>query len=122
MKKDIRPPPLEPFTSAEETALGARLDGLGVAELQSYLTSTKESLASRTLEPTWRSRIEIGVRYAEVSLAKAIVAAELADAAALLAEESPVAPAPKTKRATAAAAAAAAAAEAAEAAEEAEAS
>jgi hypothetical protein len=106
MNKDIRPPPLEPFTDAEEAALGARLDGLAVSELESYLTSTRESLASRALEPTWRSRIEIGVRHAELALAKAIVAAERAAAAALRAEEAPVAPAPKTKRAAAAAAAA----------------
>src|SRR4051794_23076919 len=106
MKKDTRPSPLEPFTADEEAALGLRLDGLGVSQLQSYLTSSRESLGSKTLEPTWRSRIEIAVAQAESSLAKAIVAAEAAAAAALHAEQAPVVPTPKTKRAKAAVAAA----------------
>ena len=48
---------MTPFTDEEQAALFARLDGLSVAELESYIGSAKNSLQNRALAPTWRPRI-----------------------------------------------------------------
>ncbi|MEP7301673.1 MAG: hypothetical protein ABI699_09100 [Caldimonas sp.] len=93
---------MEPFTHDEETALFERLDRLSVAELESYIGSAKNSLGNKALNPTWRPRIEIALNRAVAVHVRAEAAA------ALLAAEPPVEPAPpvKAKRSTKAAKAA----------------
>ena len=75
MHKDIQPKPMEPFTHEEEKGLVERLDALSMAALESYLASARSALANNALAPTWRPRIEFGVRHAEQALAKAQSAA-----------------------------------------------
>ncbi len=117
MHKDTVTAPMEPFTSEEETALYEKLDRLSVSELEAYIGSAKNSLGNRALNATWRPRIELALKRAE------IVHIREEAAAALLAAEPPVAvvvPAPKAKKTTKSAKAKAAAAETAETAEAAE--
>lgn len=117
MHKDNVTAPMEPFTSEEETALYEKLDRLSVSELEAYIGSAKNSLGNRALNATWRPRIELALKRAE------IVHIREEAAAALLAAEPPVAvvvPAPKAKKTTKSAKAKAAAAETAETAEVAE--
>lgn len=95
MHKDTVTAPMEPFTSDEETALYDKLDRLSVAELESYIGSAKNSLGNRALNATWRPRIELALKRAE------IVHTREEAAAALIAAEPPVvvaAPAPKAKK------------------------
>ena len=66
MHKDTVTAPMEPFTSDEETALYERLDRLSVAELASYIGSAKSSLGNRALNPTWRPRVELALKHAEL--------------------------------------------------------
>jgi hypothetical protein len=109
---------MEPFTSEEETALYDKLDRLSVSELEAYIGSAKNSLGNRALNATWRPRIELALKRAE------IVHVREEAAAALLAAEPPVVvavPAPKAKRTPKSAKAKADAAEATEPAETAEA-
>ena len=97
MHKDTVTAPMEPFTAEEETALYDKLDRLSVAELEAYIGSAKNSLGNKALNATWRPRIELALRRAE------IVHVREEAAAALLAAEPPpvVPPAPvKAKRTT----------------------
>src|SRR3954447_17182035 len=93
MKKDTILPPLPPFTAEEELALVARLDAMDGAALAHYVASAQLALRNTALDPSWRPRVEIGLRYAE--------AAVLKEAAAVLeAGEVPevTTPAPKAKK------------------------
>ena len=97
MKKDTILPPLPPFTAEEELALAARLDAMDGPALAHYVDSAQLALRNAALDPSWRPRVEIGLRYAE--------AAVLKEAAAVLeAVEVPevTAPAPKAKKVAAA--------------------
>jgi hypothetical protein len=97
MKKDTILPPLPPFTAEEELALAARLDAMDGPALAHYVDSAQLALRNTALDPSWRPRVEIGLRYAE--------AAVLKEAAAVLeAVEAPevTAPAPKAKKVAAA--------------------
>src|SRR5215218_9012644 len=114
MHKDTVTAPMEPFTSDEETALYAKLDRLSVAELERYIGSARSSLGNRALNPTWRPRIELALKHAELAHVREEAAA------ALIVVEPPVAAAaptpaakkkPKAKAAKPAAAAAASEAE-----------
>ena len=95
MHKDTVTAPMEPFTSDEETALYDKLDRLSVAELEAYIGSAKNSLGNRALNATWRPRIELALKHAEIAHVREEAAA------ALLAAEPPMAvavPAPKAKK------------------------
>ena len=95
MPKDTVTAPMEPFTSDEETALYERLDRLSGAELASYIGSAKSSLGNRALNPTWRPRVELALKHAELAYLRE------EEAAARLAAEPPpevVAPPAKAKR------------------------
>jgi hypothetical protein len=95
MHKDTVTAPMEPFTSDEETALYEKLDHLSVAELEHYIGSAKNSLGNRALNATWRPRIELALKRAE------IVHTREEAAAALIAAEPPVVvavAAPKAKK------------------------
>jgi hypothetical protein len=106
---------MEPFTSEEETALYERLDRLSVAELASYIGSAKSSLGNRALNPTWRPRVELALKHAELAYIR-----EEAAAARLAAEPPAAVVAPVAKAKKTAKAAAGKATESAEAAEEAD--
>ena len=97
MHKDTVTAPMEPFTHDEETALYEKLDRLSVPELESYIGSAKNSLGNRALNATWRPRIELALKRAEV-----VHLREEAAAAVLAAAPPPVVVAPpaKAKRAT----------------------
>ena len=93
MKKDTILPPLPPFTAEEELALAERLDGMDAAALAHYVDSAQLALRNTALDPSWRPRVEIGLRYAESAVLK--------EAAAVPVIAEPVvakAPAAKTKK------------------------
>jgi hypothetical protein len=77
MIKDPIAVPMEPFTREEEAALFDKLEVLSVADLESYIGSAQNSLHNRALAPTWRPRVEIGLRRAEAVLVRAVAAAAL---------------------------------------------
>ena len=97
MHKDTVTAPMEPFTQDEQTALFEKLDRLSVAELESYIGSAKNSMGNKALNATWRPRIELALRRAEI-----VHVREEAAAALLAAEPPPVVPPPavKAKRTT----------------------
>ena len=90
---------MEPFTLEEEKGLVERLDALSMTALESYLASARSALGNKALAPTWRPRIEFGVRHAEQALSKS------QSAAASEANASPPATTPPTSKAKKAAAA-----------------
>jgi hypothetical protein len=92
MKKDAILPPLPPFTADEELALAARLDAMDGPALAHYVDSAQLALRNAALDPSWRPRVETGLRYAE--------AAVLREAAALPAAVA-TPPAAKAKKAAA---------------------
>jgi len=97
MKKDQILPPLPPFTTEEELALAARLDAMDGPALAHYVDSARLALRNAALDPSWRPRVEIGLRYAEAAVTK-----EAATAAAAVEAPVVVAAAPKAKKAAAA--------------------
>ncbi len=66
---------MESFTSDEEAALYERLDRLSVSELEAYIGSAKSSLGNRALNATWRPRIELALKGAEIAHVRAEAAA-----------------------------------------------
>jgi hypothetical protein len=85
---------MEPFTHDEEARLFERLDRLSLPELQSYIGSAKTSLSNKSLDTTWRPRIEIALQRAETNQVR-----EEAAAALLAAEATPPPAATKAKKA-----------------------
>jgi hypothetical protein len=75
MKKDLILPPLPPFTPEEELALAERLDAMDAAGLAHYVDSAQLALRNTALDPSWRPRVEIGLRYAEAAVIKEAAAA-----------------------------------------------
>lgn len=75
MKKDLILPPLPPFTPEEELALAERLDAMDAAGLAHYVDSAQLALRNTALDPSWRPRVEIGLRYAEAAVIKEASAA-----------------------------------------------
>ena len=75
MKKDLILPPLPPFTAEEELALAERLDAMDAAGLAHYVDSAQLALRNTALDPSWRPRVEIGLRYAEAAVIKEAAAA-----------------------------------------------
>jgi hypothetical protein len=78
MKKDLILPPLPPFTADEELALAARLDAMDGAALAHYVDSAQLALRNTALDPSWRPRVEIGLRYAEAAALRDAAAARAA--------------------------------------------
>jgi hypothetical protein len=97
MKKDLILPPLPPFTAEEELALAARLDAMDGPALAHYVDSAQLALRNTALDPSWRPRVEIGLRYAEAAVIKEAAALPVAVEPA---EATP--PAAKAKKAAAA--------------------
>jgi hypothetical protein len=75
MKKDLIVPPMEPFTSEEETALKEKLQALTGTALASYIESAQSALSNNALAATWRPRVELGLKVAQAALANDIAAA-----------------------------------------------
>jgi hypothetical protein len=100
MKKDVILTPLLPFTSDEESALVERLATMDGAALAHYVDCAQNALRNTALDPSWRPRVEIGLKHAEAAVVKEAAAAAIALAAAAAAP----APAPaKAKKAAEAA-------------------
>ena len=95
MKKDVVLAPLLPFTSDEESALVERLGTMDGAALAHYQECARNALGNTALEPSWRARIEVGLKHAEAAAVKEAAAAALA-AEALAALPPP--PPPKVKK------------------------
>ena len=64
MKKDTIVPTLPPYTSDEEAALTEKLQGLGEVALAHYIESAQNTLSNNTLAPSWRPRVELGLKIA----------------------------------------------------------
>jgi hypothetical protein len=75
MKKDLILPPLPPFTADEELALAVRIEAMDGAALAHYVDSAQLALRNTALDPSWRPRVEIGLRYAEAAVLKEAAAA-----------------------------------------------
>jgi hypothetical protein len=102
MKKDAIATPLLPFTSDEESALVERLGSMDAAAIGHYVECAQLALRNTALDPSWRPRVEIGLKHAEAAALKEAAAAALAlEAAAAVAAAAPPVPA-KGKKAEAA--------------------
>jgi hypothetical protein len=100
MKKDLILAPLLPFTDDEESALVARLAAMDAAALGHYVDCAQLALRNTALDPSWRPRVEIGLKHAEAAVLKEAAAAAIAAEAAARVAPAPV-PAPKGKKAEA---------------------
>jgi hypothetical protein len=96
MKKDVIATPLLPFTSDEESALVERLGAMDAAALSHYVDSARLALGNTALDPSWRPRVEIGLKHAEAAVIKEAAAARALEAAAVV-----TTPPAKTKKAEA---------------------
>jgi len=75
MKKDQIIPPMLPYTSEEEADLVAKLGALTEPALTQYVESAQTALRNNALAPSWRPRVELGLKLAQEALAKAATAA-----------------------------------------------
>jgi hypothetical protein len=75
MKKDQVIPPMLPYTSDEEAALVVKLQALEAPALVQYVESARNALNNSGLAPTWRPRVELGLRIAQAALVQANLAA-----------------------------------------------
>ena len=78
MKKDLIVPPMLPYTSDEEAALVEKLEALTEPALAQYVESAQNALNNNALAPSWRPRVELGLRVAQGALLKATTAAPAA--------------------------------------------
>ena len=91
MKKDVIATPLPPFTADEETILVEKLGAMDAAALGHYVDCAHLALGNTALDPSWRSRVEIGLKYAEAAVLKDAAATAIADKeAALVAPQPPL--------------------------------
>jgi len=65
MKKDTIVPTLPPYTSDEEAALAEKLKALTEIDLAHYIEAAKSSLNNNSLAPSWRPRVELGLKIAQ---------------------------------------------------------
>lgn len=64
MKKDTIVPTLPPYSSEEEAALVEKLQGLTGIALAHYIESAQSTLSNNALAPSWRPRVELGLKIA----------------------------------------------------------
>ena len=74
MKKDQIIPPMLPYTSEEEADLVAKLGALTEPALTQYVESAQNALRNNALAPSWRPRVELGLKVAQEALMKAAAA------------------------------------------------
>ena len=67
MKKDLNPTPMLPFTSDEESALADKLDAMNPDALAHYVESAQLALRNTALDPSWRPRVEFGLKHAQAA-------------------------------------------------------
>ena len=67
MKKDLNLPPMLPFTSDEESALVEKIDAMNPVALAHYVESAQLALRNTALDPSWRPRVEFGLKHAQVA-------------------------------------------------------
>jgi|KBSMisStandDraft_5_1062788.scaffolds.fasta_scaffold56366_3 hypothetical protein len=101
MKRDAIATPLQPFTSEEECALVERLATMNAAALAHYTDCAQLALRNTALDPSWRPRVEIGLKHAEAAVVKEAAAAAIALEAAASAAASPPLPVPAPTKAKA---------------------
>jgi hypothetical protein len=65
MKKDTIVPTLPPYTAEEEAALAEKLKALTEIDLAHYIETAKRSLNNNALAPSWRPRVELGLKIAQ---------------------------------------------------------
>ena len=75
MKKDLIAPPMLPYTAEEEADLVTKLGTLAEPALTRYIESAQNALGNHALAPSWRPRVELGLKVAQEALAKAGTAA-----------------------------------------------
>ena len=78
MKKDLIVPPMLPYTPEEEAELVAKLEALTEPALTQYVESAQISLRNNALAPSWRPRVELGLKLAQEALVKVTAAAATA--------------------------------------------
>ena len=71
MKKDLIVPPMLPYTSEDEADLVAKLGALTEPALTRYIESAQDALGNNALAPSWRPRVELGLKVAREALVKA---------------------------------------------------
>jgi hypothetical protein len=86
-----------PFTSDEESALVEKLDAMNPAALAHYVESAQLALRNTALDPSWRPRVEFGLKHAEAAALREALAAP-----AVVAAAEPPAAAAKGKKSAAA--------------------
>lgn len=64
MKKDLIVPTLPPYTSEEEAALVEKLQALTGVALAHYIEAAQSTLSNNALAPSWRPRVEFGLKIA----------------------------------------------------------
>ncbi len=79
MKRDSVLPALPPFTADEELALAERIDTMDAAALAHYVESAQLALRNTALDPSWRPRVEVGLRYAEAAVIKEAAAPKVVE-------------------------------------------
>jgi hypothetical protein len=94
MTKDLNLPPMLPFTSDEESALVEKLDAMDAAALAHYVESAQLALRNTALDPSWRPRVEFGLKHAEAAALREALAAPVVAAA----PEAPAAAPAKAKK------------------------
>ena len=75
MQKDKIVPPMLPFTPEEEATLNEKLRTLTGVALTNYIESAQSALRNKALAPSWRPRVELGLKVAEAALLKEIASA-----------------------------------------------
>ena len=74
MKKDLIVPPMLPYTPEEEADLVVKLGALTEPALAQYIESARNALGNHALAPSWRPRVELGLKVAQEALVKAAAA------------------------------------------------
>ena len=64
MKKDTIVPTLPPYTSEEEAALVEKIQALTEVARAHYIESAQNTLRNNALAPSWRPRVELGLKIA----------------------------------------------------------
>ena len=94
MKKELNLPPLLPFTSDEESALAEKINAMTPAALAHYVESAQLALRNTALDPSWRPRVEFGLKQAEAAALREAMAPPIVATP----PQAPVAPPAKAKK------------------------
>ena len=70
MKKDLIVPEMPPFTPDEEASMTLKIQELAGSALGQYIESAQSALRNKALAPSWRPRVELGLKVAQAALLK----------------------------------------------------